>query len=59
MPRDSRGRFTRRAAPRRITSVGRRLRAGPVEGEEVDGVVTGETIVLGATTRETAKAAKS
>ena len=58
MARDSRGRFTR-AAPRRITGIGRRLSAGPVTGEEVDGVVTGEEIVLGATTRETAKAAKS
>jgi hypothetical protein len=43
MARDSRGRFTRRASPRR------RLRpsTGPVEGVEVNGIVTGPVIVLG------------
>jgi hypothetical protein len=51
MARDSRGRFTRR-----VRSSGGRLRAGPVEGTEVDGVVTGEPIVLGGATPEPAAA---
>jgi hypothetical protein len=62
MARNALGQFTRRAGPRRITGAGRRLSAGPVQGKEVDGVVTGEAIVLGgngAEAKETAKAAKS
>jgi hypothetical protein len=54
MARDSRGRFTRR-----VRSSGGRLRAGPVEGTEVDGVVSGEPIVLGGVTAEPAQETKA
>jgi hypothetical protein len=40
--RDSRGRFTRRSRAARLLAS-----AAPVEGTEVNGVVSGEPIVLG------------
>lgn len=63
MARNALGQYTRRASRRRSTRIGPRfLGAGPLQGTEENGVVTGDPIVLGGETapaRETAKAAKS
>jgi hypothetical protein len=60
MPRDSQGRYT--AARRRVTNVGRRFRipGGVAPGAtEVDGVRTGEPLVLGGPTEAEAPAPKT
>jgi hypothetical protein len=56
MARDSRGRFTARR--RTARNPGRRF-AGPVEGTEENGVVTGEPIVLGGETAPATRETKT